>query len=816
MSIRLTLLTLALALCHAIQAAEPAFIVKDGQPMAEIVIPEDPPNAVRMAAQELQTYIEKMTGATLPIVPPFALNGEKPERLFQQYPTDMQRYPVKIYLGQSYHTDRLGLSVEGLEWDAYKMQSGDGWLALLGKDNDFIPMGIWGRTRGHWRAEGEAAWKEAIGEENHWQNQVGAKMWNAYNQTLDLWAYDGKGSLNAVYGFLRQLGVRWYMPGELGEIVPKMASIELPSVDKTVTPDMKIRTISFMRYGNGDRILPEIIWSIRQGMNYPMGYRSYHGMVPVTRPEETRRLHPEYYALYNGKRDIESGTPNPCLSSEGLFRENVEYLRFAFDLYDVPALAVWPDDGFTAICQCPKCEGKDDPERGRQGVLSNYVWDYINRVAIELYKTHPDKIILGGAYSTYWMPPTNIETLSPNVAVHIVNARRRYNIPAEDLEVRREHVKRWAELTDNKVITFMNFGGGANTPRIFADDIKFVTPYVIGEDMWVAHRYGGLAQHGWNHLNYYVCARLWWDVERDTGELLSEYYQDFYGPAAEEMEAFIDYYEKHQHDMRGIQSAPIIKKALDLFAVAEAAVEPDTVYGQRVAMFSEGLAPKRKFYDQIKDGRPNPPLFTMTNVAQAPTIDGQLTEALWQELPGRLKEIQEGGEVEHPTHFNIAYDENNLYFGIKVMDEPGNPANIAPTDGDDDDALWQGDAIELLLETPTNSYYQIAINPAGAVCDLDRSEGLAKGFTWGAEAEVATHVNKEEGYWIVEARVPFTPSSQDPLHEIIGPTPSAEAPWFFNLCRQRMRDEGNVLSAFAPTGKKGFHYILTFGKLGVE
>jgi hypothetical protein len=37
--------------------------------------------------------------------------------------------------------------------------------------------------------------------------------------------------------------------------------------------------------------------------------------------------------------------------------------------------------------------------------------------------------------------------------------------------------------------------------------------------------------------------------------------------------------------------------------------------------------------------------------------------------------------------------------------------------------------VELLLETPMHSYYQIAINPAGAVCDLDRSLPLNKGMT---------------------------------------------------------------------------------------
>ena len=37
------------------------------------------------------------------------------------------------------------------------------------------------------------------------------------------------GTEYAVYDFLRSLGVRWFMPGEFGEIVPHAATIRVPS-----------------------------------------------------------------------------------------------------------------------------------------------------------------------------------------------------------------------------------------------------------------------------------------------------------------------------------------------------------------------------------------------------------------------------------------------------------------------------------------------------------------------------------------------------------------------------------------------------------
>ena len=788
------------------------FIVEDGEPRAEIVVPEHAARSVTMAAKELQHYVEQMSGATLPIRPAFVVGGEKPERVFRQYAAGQDRMPVKIYLGTSFYTDRLGVNAEGLDWGAYRMKSGDGWLALVGDDVDFMPVGIWGRNRGLWRSEDSKAWDEATGG-HHWGNPVGRKLWNRYNRTFDLWSFDHKGTLNATYAFLRQLGVRWYMPGELGEIVPQKKSIELPNVDETVRPAFKIRKVSFMRYGNGDHINPEIKWSLRQSMNYPYGFQDYHGLANVTRPQHTRETHPEFYALYNGVRDTESRTANPCLSSKGLFDETVVYARFILDMYGVDSVSVWPDDGFTAICQCQRCKGRDKPALGRQGILSDYVWDFVNRVAKEVEKTHPDKLISGGAYSTYWLPPEDIDELNDNVMVFIVNARRRYDMPEADLKAKRAAVRKWGELTGGKVVSFMNYGGAANTPRIFADDIKALSGLAMGEDMWVAHHRGGLAQHGFNHLNYYISARLWWNPDLDVDALLAEYYDRFYGPAGSAMEQFINYFEKHQKEMRNIDSAPIIRKALDLFEQAQEQVEPDSVYGKRIAMFSEGLSRVRSFYDKIKDGRDNPPVYQLSRLDGQINVDGALDEAFWDELPATLKKIRTGEEAEYATHFKIGLKDNNLYVAVKCMDDPGDPVNAAPTERKDDSSLWQGDVVELLLETPMHSYYQIAINPDGAVCDLDRRVNLTKGFNWSAEATVATQVNTAEGYWTVEMRVPFTPSTQDPLHEVVGPRPAEDAPWYFNLCRQRTRDGNRAMFAFSPTGERGFHNILEFGKL---
>lgn len=62
-------------------------------------------------------------------------------------------------------------------------------------------------------------------------------------------------------------------------------------------------------------------------------------------------------------------------------------------------------------------------------------------------------------------------------------------------------------------------------------------------------------------------------------------------------------------------------------------------------------------------------------------------------------------------------------------------------------------------------------------------------------------------------RFPVAEISDDPLHEVVGRQPRENLPWFFNICRQRVRGRNIEVSAFSPTGTKKFHVPMKFGKL---
>ncbi|MCB1061808.1 MAG: hypothetical protein KDN20_02670, partial [Verrucomicrobiae bacterium] len=317
-------------------------LVEKGEPRAEIIIDENPSRTTRLAAAELQHYFEKISGAKLVI---------------QTKPTP--DVPLQIYVGQSSHTEKLGISAEGLEAGAYRIVSGDHWLVLIGDDSEFTPIPPFAQNNGDIpRAREE--WQKIAGapyglpNAGLYKNRLrlpgdlgkpeGATT--EKNETLEIWGLDERGSFNGVCGLLRRLGVRWYLPGELGEVVPTLNTIELPTIDETVRPDFPLRQFNF-RFGTAG--VDTSMWAMHLGTRQNEKLQIAHGLSNMTNNEAVFAAHPEWFALYGGKRDFKPGNSKCqlCYSNDELFRETVRYARAQLDQFQLESVSIMPPDGYT-------------------------------------------------------------------------------------------------------------------------------------------------------------------------------------------------------------------------------------------------------------------------------------------------------------------------------------------------------------------------------------------------------------------------------------------------------------------------------------
>lgn len=788
-------------------------LVKDGHPRAEIIISEKPPRMAKLAAEELQAHVEKITGARLPITT-----------------APSKEVSVQIYVGQSSHTERLKISPEGLKHGAFHLVAEKNHLILLGRDSDFTPPRFYLTSAGD-LPEFLKKWDRATGE--HWGFANG-NLYKEYNGILKIWARDERGSLNAVHEFLRMQGVRWYMPGELGEVIPKKPTLEVPEINKTVRPDFALRfPYQYARmFGHQGTTRDEVLWQLRLGWNQAadvigdFGMSLSHGMNPLYERKEVHDAHPEYYLLVNGKRDsLKTGECRPCLSSRGLFEQNVKYVRTMFDLLDVPMVSLMPQDGYGILCQCELCQGKDALERGGEGHLSDYVWDHVNRVAREVHKTHPDRKVSCYAYGAYLLPPKKIDLLSPNLIVGICQNRGIFDDPAERqkfLDLRKVWLAKMPEGHKHLVINDYYLHARPFTlphmpyffPHAIAEDLRSLKGISLGDFIEVYRDLEGMRSLAVDHLNLYVTSRFWWDAEQNIEKVLDEYCNDFYGPAAKEMRAFIDYSEANRTDLG--KSAAKIDKAFDLFSKAQAKAQAETVYGKRIAFIADYIKPMKDLRTQLARGREGVPEATARERMKADIkLDGKLDDKFWEGLNVyELSELETGKNPYMATSFKIGWADNAIYFGIRCQERDTKKLNVGTTRNEDPN-LWNGDGVEILLETQNHAYYQLAINPAGAMIDLDRKQGLDT--LWTSGAQVATHVG--DGYWSAEVRIPVVGQEQallNPRFGVAGRQPSLNYPWYFNVCRQRMRPSEKEYSAFSPTSTASFHIVKKFGKLYVR
>jgi tetratricopeptide (TPR) repeat protein len=806
-----TLLTALLLTPLATLHAADTFLIEKGQPRAEIIISDKPQRTTRLAAQELQDQIAKISGARLPIV------------------TQASGKAVKIFVGASALSP---IKADGLKDGAYRIATGADWMALIGEDTEFTPIEPWaknnaeivnGKAQGEWNQITGAIWglpnlliyKSRFtlpGDIGRPPSQAAEKA-----APLQMWDQDERGSFNAVCGFLMNLGVRWYLPGELGEVLPVLKTIPLPKLDETVRPDFEQRRFS---YHGGVHGRNNAMWFMRLGVRDPYGIQDAHGLDTMTNHAEVFAAHPEWFAMYGGRRRFEPGAVNQlCYSNEELFQESVRYVRAQFDHFKMSMVSVMPPDGYTAICQCDKCNGKDSPERDQGGLASDYVWGFVNRVAKEVRKTHPHGKVLNCAYGIYSLPPLKIDKLEPNVVVSIVGARVPRNNKPEQQAAFRQLRESWVAKTHNPIINFENYPFidrgwylPAFTPHAMGESTNATKGISYGEDISLTvPQEPSTAGIGFNHFQVYFTARMYWGgKDADVDAMFREYCRLFYGPAEAEMRTFFEYCEANWQEME--KDKLKADEALALFEKAKAKADAASVYGKRIALIDDFLKGLRNKSQQLGKVRGPVPVLRLVGEARSKiVIDGRLDDEAWKNaFPSAtcsLRELQTGRPPTFGTTVKSTWLGRDLYFAIRCDERLGEKPNIGTTK-EDDGALWYGDAVELLLETESRSYYQIAISPSGAVVDLDRGASRDKWFSWDSNAEVATHL--ADDHWTIEIRLPITQDENDPLHQVIGSRPNKSLPWHINICRQRIREDGAEYSAFSPTGAEHFHDVMKF------
>jgi hypothetical protein len=351
---------------------------------------------------------------------------------------------------------------------------------------------------------------------------------------------NGRGVLNGVYEYLEaDLGVRWYMPGELGEEVPLRTAVPLPSRSRSRTPAFSAIGGFIWAGGPGARDWERRVRA-RVGPASAFFGHNWGNIIPAT--PQNKAEHPEWFALNGGTR-----THQLCTAHPDVVRITVEKARAFFD--NSPTAEVFsisPNDGY-GFCEDSRCKAVDQLYPG--GNLSDRLVHYANAVLDELGRTHPGKGVGILAYVDHTPPPVvarphpGYVTLLTHMPWEFCHAH-----PIEDPSC----------PTNARFLRYLE-GWRATAAHVGVYDyyghFYAFTPWPIvhsmRNDLRLFHRLGvdrfmSETQQHWatQGLNFYVGAKLAWDPSLDVDALLAEYYSRFYGRAERPMKAYWECWEQ--------------------------------------------------------------------------------------------------------------------------------------------------------------------------------------------------------------------------------------------------------------------------------
>lgn len=775
-----------IALLACAGAAPAVDLVADGKPVAEIICADNATPSAKVAARELQRHLAAISGAKLPIS--------------AQVTPDIANH---VYVGESDATRALGVALDGVQHDGYRIVARQNTVVLVGRDRHHFAMSY-------------AQYKDVGNRQQVWEQRTGRKWrippiidYRDYNAELNIHLQDATGTLYAVYDLLEQLGMRWYMPvEEIGIVRPQLATVRIKDQDLTREPQFPQRTMIDPALG---RFASEFLWfkSMRVGTAEPMPiYHSLSGPLELYRNEQP----PEYYGKVNG--EIHYFTPR--LSNERLRKDLVEYLALVDQQF--PGIAyssIGQPDGWSNIDSDDAAAGWDQfAERGASGRFSNYYWDFGLDIRKRIMEKQPEKKFTIFAYSGTRRPPTNLEKVPENMTVCFCQAAQDWMLPNAEQRDREEWMPKLAHPGQLLIWEYYILHAATYNfppvPTIFPKLMKqsfdglydrsvgFTVELPWSSSEEIARYKRSLRRPGLMHLMLYLHNRLCWDRHLDIPAVLNEYYDLFYGPAKAEMKEFFEFAEAvwMRPEPREITAVGGFLKPADVTRYFEIlgrarAKAGDTVYGKRVDFIAAEMEPIKLLFEKLKRTGPKVEAFITDG---KPVIDGDLSKPFWRARPYTFTTLRDMTTGELPAHvathvsFRWLADDSALVVGIECLEPRMNKLRES-CKARDSMAIFADDNVEVRLETAQGIRPFIVVSSAGTVYDYCATTNVADLPEWYTVKPVVKKLNDR---WMVE--VPIDAKT------LGAQRPSEFFPWGVHINRQRMAGNTPEYYMLSPSG----------------
>ena len=403
---------------------------------------------------------------------------------------------------------------------------------------------------------------------------------------------------SAVSWFLEQrLGAHWFMPGPLGEVVPRRPTFTLPAGERRTRPGFVHRDLGTQARAG------EVLWLAHNRLEGR--FEHAHNLVNVFRPDVLHRF-PTIAPMRSGQRFFPVGgeqnwQPNfldsaavehAARAANRAFDANRQRLSFSLSVNDSIR---FDDSPATLAAVEPARFFRHRPD------YSDLVFGFTNSVAERVAERHPDRWL--PAYAYYWCENTPSFRIARNVVPFLTADRSQWSHPAFAAEDR-ALIERWCRSGAELVGLYDYFYGApffSPRPTLYSVRQSIPFAYQAGVRAFFAEASPNWALDG---PKPWLTAQLLWSPEADAARLLETYYREFWAEAADPMREFFAICERVWRNQPGPplwlrfyqdEDQARIYSADDLAALraqldrAATLARGDTVRA-RVAFVSAGLA----------------------------------------------------------------------------------------------------------------------------------------------------------------------------------------------------------------------------------
>lgn len=504
-----------LVLLVTISGCGKPLLARDGKSDYTIVLARNVAPATRHGAEELRTFLREMTGADIPIVDD-------------------------------------GAAVEG-------------GMIVLGDRDRIEALGV----------EVDYA---ALGTEGYILKTAGKHLVIAGGEP--------RGNLYGVYGLLEDhFGCRWFTP-ELSRI-PRSDRLRLPRLDETVIPALEYREPHIWANRDAD-------WAARNRMNsgrfdsqlaechggkvdWAPGYfvHTFERLVPK---KEFYAAHPEYFSLVGGKR-IPELSQLCCTNPEVIRLVTERTLQVFRDNPDARLVSVDQNDCYN-YCECEACQALAQKEGSQMAP----VLALVNTAAEAVEREFPGRSIVTLAYQWTRHAPKSLRP-QDNVIIRLCSIECCFTHPFDECDgpINKGFVtdlSDWSKISNrlwmwNYTTDFSHFLLPFPNLLHRQRDLRLlIGNHVTGvfQQDTPSMKYGELSE-----LGAWVHAKLLWNPEYPVDEAITEFLDAYYGPAAADIRAYMDYiHDKARRDNvhMGCYESPEARLfAGDFFAVADSLLD---------------------------------------------------------------------------------------------------------------------------------------------------------------------------------------------------------------------------------------------------